>query len=329
MMRWGLVAGLVVGIVVTWLVTSIRLPLLVVSPGLALPVGERVEFPTRPEDEPSGQLLLTTVRIGQPNSLEALGAWLDDDSDVIRRAQVIPEGVNAEDYIRGQREVFEQSGLLAAAAGLRAAGEEVSVSGAGAQVLALAPDAPAAGVLRPGDVITAADGRPVGVAPELVAAVARRGIGDELALTVRREGMIRNVEVTLGRFGQQPGPALGIAVGTVDFDIQLPFPVEVDAGDIGGPSAGLLIALTVYDLADEGDLTGGRVIAGTGTIDGQGNVGPVGGVGQKIEAALDAGAQIFLAPPDEVEQARAAAGERLRILEVATLQEAIAALGGR
>ncbi|MGH4010450.1 MAG: YlbL family protein [Pseudonocardiaceae bacterium] len=327
-MRRGLIAGVLVGLVAMWFATSVRLPLLVVSPGLALPVGERVEFPTRPEDELSGRLLLTTVRISQPNSLEAVGAWLDDDSDVIRRTQVIPEGVNAEDYIRGQRELFEQSGQLAAAAGLRAAGEEVSVSGAGAQVIALTPDAPAAGVLLPGDVITAADGRPVGVAPELVAAVARRQIGDRLALTVRRDGMIRNVEVTLGRFGQQAGPALGIVVGTVDFDIQLPFPVEVDAGDIGGPSAGLVIALTVYDLADEGDLTRGRVIAGTGTIDAQGNVGPVGGVEQKIEAALDAGAQIFLAPPDEVEQARAAAGDRLQIFEVATLQEAIAALGG-
>ncbi len=309
--------------------TTVRLPLLVVSPGAAIPVGERVEFPTRPEDELSGQLLLTTVGISQPNSFEALGAWLDDDKEVLRREQVIPEGMNAEDYIRGQREVFEQSGQLAAAAGLRAAGEEVSVSGAGARVLALAPNAPAAGVLQPEDVITAADGRPIEVAPELVAAVARLGIGDELALTVRRDGMVRNVDVTLGRFGQQPGPALGIAVGTVDFDIQLPFPVEVDAGDIGGPSAGLLIALTVYDLADEGDLTDGRIIAGTGTIDAQGNVGPVGGVEQKIEGALDAGAGIFLTPSEEAEQARAAADGRIQIIEVATLEEAIAALDGR
>jgi PDZ domain-containing protein len=141
--------------------------------------------------------------------------------------------------------------------------------------------------------------------------------------------MIRNVEVTLGGSEQQPGPALGIAVSTVDFDIELPFPVNVDAGDIGGPSAGLLIALTVYDLADEGDLTDGRVIAGTGTIDAQGNVGPVDGVEQKIETALDAGAQIFLVPAQEVEQARAAAEGRLRVIEVATLQGAIAALGGR
>lgn len=325
-MRRSLVAGVVGVFVVTWFATTVRLPLLVVSPGAALPVGERVKFPTRREDELSGRLLLTTVRISQSNTLQALGAWLDRDKDVIRRALVIPEGVDAQEYFQGQREVFEQSGQLAAAAGLRAAGEEVSVSGEGARVLAVSPEAPAAGVLRPGDVITAADGRPVGVAPELVAAVARRDIGDELALTVRRDATIRNVEVTLGRFGQLSGPALGVAVGTVNFDIELPFPVDVDASEIGGPSAGLLIALTVYDLADEGDLTDGRVIAGTGTIDGQGNVGPVGGVEQKIEAALDAGAGIFLAPIEEVEQARAAAGDRLRIVEVATLQEAIEAL---
>ncbi|MDQ3763803.1 MAG: PDZ domain-containing protein [Actinomycetota bacterium] len=330
MRRWRVASGAVVLLVlVTWIVTAVRLPVLVISPGTALPVGQRVEFPTRPEDELSGKLLLTTVRISQPNTLEALGAWLDNDENVVPREHVIPEGMDAEEYFRAQREVFEQSGQLAAAAGLRAAGETVSVLGEGVQVLAVLPDAPAAGALRPGDVITAAGGKPVGLAPELVAVVASRKIGDKLDLTVRRGGTTRNVEVTVGSSEQQPVPALGIAVGTVGFDIELPFPVEVDADDIGGPSAGLLIALTVYDLADAGDLTAGRIIAGTGTIDGQGNVGPVGGVTQKIEAAVDAGAQIFLAPPEEVEQARAAAGARLRIVEVATLQEAIEALGSQ
>jgi PDZ domain-containing secreted protein len=108
------VAGVVVILVATWFVTTVRLPLLVVSPGAALPVGDQVEFPTQPEDELSGRLLLTTVRISTPNSLEALGAWLDRDKDVIRRTLVIPEGVDAQEYFQGQREVFEQSGQLAA-----------------------------------------------------------------------------------------------------------------------------------------------------------------------------------------------------------------------
>ncbi len=139
-------------------------------------------------------------------------------------------------------------------------------------------------------------------------------------------GSERRLGTGLGRSEQQPGPVLGVAISTVGFDIDLPFPVQVDAGRIGGPSAGLLMALTVYDLADVGDLTRGRIIAGTGTIDAQGNVGPVGGVEQKIEAAVDARAQIFLAPVGEAEQARAAAGDRLQVIGVTTLDDAIGAL---
>lgn len=315
-------------ILIVWVLTAVRLPLLMISPGAALPVGPRVEFPTRSEDALTGQLLLTTVRVSQPTALEALGAWLDEDEDIVQRDQVIPEGVDEREYFQAQRAVFQQSGQLAAAAGLRAAGEKVTVSGAGVRVVAVLPDAPVTGVLRPGDVITAAGGQPIGLAPELIAAVTRRQIGDQMTLAVRRDGLVRDVDVTLGRSGLQPGPVLGVAIDTVDFDIELPFPVEVDAGDIGGPSAGLLMALTVYDLADEGDLTAGRLIAGTGTIDAQGNVGPVGGVEQKIDTAVDAGARVFLAPLEEVEQARAAAGDRLQVIGVGTLRDAIEALGG-
>jgi PDZ domain-containing protein len=328
-MRRALAVGcaVVLLILIGWLVTAVRLPVLMISPGAALSVGPRVEFPTRTEDELSGQLLLTTVRVSQPNTLQALGAWLDEDEDIVQRDQLIPEGVNAQEYFEAQRAVFQQSGQLAAAAGLRAAGENVVVSGAGVRVLAVLPDAPATGALRPGDVITAAGGQPTGLAPELIAAVARQNVGDTLPLTVRRDGVAQDVNVTLGRSPLQPGAVLGIAIDTVDFDIKLPFPVKVDAGEIGGPSAGLLMALTVYDLADQGDLAAGRIIAGTGTIDALGNVGPVGGVEQKVDAAVDAGAQIFLAPREESERAAAAAGDRLQVIGVATLRKAIEALG--
>ncbi len=327
-MRRRLAAGVAVALMALmgWAMVAVPLPLLVISPGAALQVRERIEFPTRPADELSGQLLLTTVQISQPTTLEVLGAWLDEDEDVIRREQVIPENVDPSAYFEAQRQIFEESGQLAAAAGLRAAGFAVTVTGDGAEVAAVAPNAPAQGVLREGDVITAAGDTPVETASALVAAVTARRIGDELVLTVRRDGTTIQPRVTLGRSEQQPGPVLGVAISTVGFDIDLPFRVQVDAGRIGGPSAGLLMALTVYDLADVGDLTRGRIIAGTGTIDAQGNVGPVGGVEQKIEAAVDARAQIFLAPAGEAEQARAAAGDRLQVIGVTTLDDAIGAL---
>ncbi len=327
-MRRRLAAGVAVAVVALlgWAMIAVPLPLLVISPGSALQVSERIKFPTRPQDELSGQLLLTTVQISQPNTFEALGAWLDADQDVIQREQVIPENVDPAAYFEAQRQIFEESGQLAAATGLRAAGLAVTVTGNGAEVAAVTPNAPAQGVLREGDVIIAVGGQPIQTASGLVAAVSARRIGEELALTVRRNGTTSQLRVTLGRSAQQPGPVLGVVISTVGFNIDLPFPVQVDAGQIGGPSAGLLMALTVYDLAEDGDLTRGRIIAGTGTIDAQGNVGPVGGVEQKIEAAVQAGAQIFLAPAGEADQARAAAGDRIQVVGVTTLDGAIDAL---
>lgn len=327
-MRRSLAVGIAAVLVALlgWALVTVPLPLLVISPGGALRVSERIEFPTRTEDELSGQLLLTTVQISQPSTVEALGAWLDEDEDVIQREQVIPANVDPSAYFEAQRQIFEESGQLAAAAGLRSAGFAVTVTGNGAEVAAVAPNAPAQGVLREGDVITAASGQPIQTASALVSAVSARRVGDELALTVRRDGTTQQLTVILGRSEPQPGPVLGVAIRTVGFDIDLPFPVRVDAGQIGGPSAGLLMALTVYDLADEGDLTRSRIIAGTGTIDTEGNVGLVGGVEQKIEAAVRAGAQTFLAPAGEADQARAAAGDRLLVVGVTTLDGAIDAL---
>ena len=143
---------------------------------------------------------------------------------------------------------------------------------------------------------------------------------------MQRDGRIEPVQVQPARSPGAQQATLGVQVQTRDPRIDLPFPVRVDAGQIGGPSAGLMIALTVYELADPADLTRGRVIAGTGTIDLRGGVGPVGGVPQKVEAAVDAGARLFLAPPVEVAEARAAAGDRLRVVEVATLAQAVGAV---
>lgn len=305
---------------------AVPLPLIAVRPGAALPVPDYVGFESRPEDELSGRLLMTTVQIEQVAPVGAVEAWLDPDDAVVAQRQVIPEGVDIERYVEAQRQVFIETARLAAALGLRAAGFDAGISGAGARVVAVVPNSPAAGTLRVGDVIVAVDGRGVGLAADLVSALANREVGDRVVLTVKRDGQTVQERVRLGRIPGREGAALGVAVETVDRQITLPFPVEVDAERVGGPSAGMMIALTVYDLADPGDLTRGRTIAGTGTIDVTGDVGPVGGVPQKIAAAVSSGATLFLAPPEEADTARAAARGRLDVIEVGTLQDAIRAL---
>ncbi|MFN0090420.1 MAG: PDZ domain-containing protein [Acidimicrobiales bacterium] len=303
----------------------VPLPLYVISPGPALAVAERVEL-ARPADEVSGRLLLTTVRIARPSALGALGAWLDDDRAVTTRESIAPAGVDEEEYLRTQRRLFDESARVAAAAGLRAAGYDAAVTGRGAQVAAVLPGSPADGRLREGDVIVSVDGQAIGVAAELIAALSGRSGGREVTLGVQRGDEPLTVRTELERLDQLGRPGLGVAVRTVGFAVELPFEVDVDAGNVGGPSGGLMIALAVYELADPGDLTAGRVIAGTGTIDADGAVGPVGGVAQKVTAADRAGAELFLAPAAEAAEARVAADGGLEVVAVRSLTEAIGAL---
>jgi PDZ domain-containing protein len=303
----------------------VPLPMVAIEPGGALPVPPRVKV-AAPVHPVHGQLLLTTVRLAEPSAVRAVVDWVDDDADLVPRQAVIPPGVDEREYFAAQQRVFRESAQVAAAVGLRKAGYPVEVSGGGVRVSAVIPGSPAAGRLREGDVITAIDGRPVRLASDVVEATSRAKAGDEVTVEVRRGDETRTYVIRLARVNELGRPALGVALTTLGFDIRLPFPVEVDQGQIGGPSAGLMLALTVYDLVDPTDLTRGRTIAGTGTIDVAGHVGPVGGVPQKVAAAKKAGAEMFLVPADEAEQARKAAGKKLRIASVKTMDDAVAAL---
>ncbi|HSH22463.1 MAG TPA: S16 family serine protease [Acidimicrobiales bacterium] len=326
-MRTSGAASNTVVIVVVLLVAGlfVPLPLFVLAPGSAISVGERVSFGRGP-DELSGQLLLTTVRIFRPNALGVAQAWLSPAHEVLTEAEVVPEGVDPEQFEAAQRDLFRESSEVAAAVGLRRAGEEVEISGGGARVSQLFEGSPAARVLQLDDVIISVDGEPVELASDLVGTLGVRGSGDEVVLGVRRDGSTEEVRLTLATVEGLDRPGLGVGVTTVDLDLSLPFPVEVDQGEIGGPSAGLMIALTVYDLAEPGDLTAGRRVAGTGTIDLDGQVGPVGGVDAKVVAARAAGATVFLVPEYEASLAREVSGDDLEVVPVATLDDAVAAL---
>jgi PDZ domain-containing protein len=105
-----------------------------------------------------------------------------------------------------------------------------------------------------------------------------------------------------------------------------PMDIEIDTGKVGGPSAGLAFTLAILDRLTPGSLTGGDRMAVTGTIELDGTVGPVGGVDHKTEAAISEGAEVFLVPPEEFEQAKKAARGRIKIEQVQTLDDALAAL---
>jgi PDZ domain-containing protein len=304
----------------------VPLPLVAIEPGGAESVAPRVRLGI-PAHPVNGQFLLTTVRLAEPPPVGALSAWIDPEIDLEPRPAVIPSGIPEDQYVRAQELLFRESSEVAAAVGLRAAGFPVKVSGSGARVVGVIAGSPADGRLREGDVIVAVDGRPVRSASDVAEATARTGPGRDVTVTFRRGNETRTVTVPLKTISQLGRPALGVSLDSLALQIRLPFPVEVDQNGIGGPSAGLMMAVTIYDLVDPGDLAQGRTIAGTGTIDLAGNVGPVGGVRQKVIAARRARAKVFVVPADEATEALEAADDRLVVKPVRTLSQALEALG--
>lgn len=278
-----------------------------------------------------GDFLLTTVSYRRGTVFEAVSALFDPTSDFLPAEAFIPEGQTSEEYFAGQRSLFAATADVAAAVALAEAGYDVDASditGDGARVVAVLEGAPAEGILEAGDVVVAVDGVPVTTSEALQEAVLSRG-EEPLEVEFLRDGeqhraeLVPRLDPSVGR------PVIGVHIETVSPRVDLPVEVEIDSGSIGGPSAGLLIALTVYDkVRDDVDLARGHRVAGTGTIDSAGRVGPVGSVEQKVVAAARADAEVFLVPSAQHQQAVGAvpADADMEVVPAATFDEAVAAL---
>jgi PDZ domain-containing protein len=309
---------------------NVHLPYVIFSPGDATPVDDYLRIKDARTYDHQGALLLLTVRVsnGRPNVWRFIQASLDDDSKV--------EG--EDDYFGGtprkrvdQEDVqaMTQSQAFARQAALTRLGYDVQVTGAGAFVDRVAAESPArAAGMRAGDLITSIDGAPIHTADDVGAVVRAKPVGTAFTVGVRRGSADSTIGVTSAAAptGDIKGmPYFGIAAGTEGLRVKFPVDIKIDAGDVSGPSGGLAFALTIIDDLTPGNLTGGRKVAVTGTIDGDGRVGEVGGVAQKTVAARGAGATLMIVPKAEVKDARAKAGD-IPVVGVSTLDEALAAL---
>jgi PDZ domain-containing protein len=209
---------------------------------------------------------------------------------------------------------------------LGAAGYEVRITGHGAEVQRVLSGLPADGVLRSGDVIVSVDDTPIETTAALLDRIRAHQVGEPVSLSVWRAGEQLALSLPTQPSPTEPTrPAVGITVSTYQFDVQTPFPVDVDSGDVGGPSAGFMFALGIYDAITDGDLTGGNYVAGTGTIGADGTVGPVGGTAEKALAAEQDGADVFLVPQADFDEARRWI-TRLRVVPVARFMDGVQAL---
>jgi Lon-like protease len=310
------------------------LPVYLELPGTPLSLGDNVAVGAEDAGAIDGDFLLTAVNL-RPGTLARVARGLvDPDAELVRSSVVVPPGQDTEAYFDRQREVFRAAADVAAAVGLSAAGFDVdptAVTGTGVLVNRVLPGTPAEGVLEPGDVIVEVDGDPVTVSDDLRGRIGE-GPPAARALTFRRGEDERTATITPVELDTPNGRivALGVEIQTADPRIDLPVEVTVESGRIGGPSAGLMLALTVFDIAADEDLAGGRTIAGTGTLSPEGRVGPIGGIAQKVASAERIGADVFISPVQQVDVARAAVreGSGLEVVGAATFDEALAALRG-
>jgi Lon-like protease len=269
-------------------------------------------FPT------SGHLNMTTVAVADRLTLfTTLGYWASAERRVVPRDQVFPPDKSDEQVQRDNADQFAASEANAEVAALTQLAVPTRVV-----VGELVADSPAAGTLQVGDELVAVSGRPVRSPVAVAEALAATAPGQSVTITYRRAGQQRDANVVLGSSPDRPQGLLGVRPGVEPQSGD----IRISLGDIGGPSAGLMFALAVVDKLTPGELTGGRFVAGTGTIDAAGAVGPIGGIPFKMQAARAAGATAFLVPAGNCAEALANAPDGLQLLRVGTLREAVAGL---
>ncbi|MEW2381681.1 PDZ domain-containing protein [Micromonospora sp. NPDC047707] len=278
---------------------------------------EVIQITGRETSTSAGQLRLTTVGVQPSVKLRsAIQGWFSDDEAVVPRELVYPPGESQEEVEERNAEDFKVSQTSAETAALRELGYPVQVV-----VKTVAADGPSNGVLKPGDVVTSVDGQPVTVAARLTELIRAKPAGTALEIGYTRNGAAATARITSRE--QDGRPRIGVEI---DQQQPHPFTLTIDLEDIGGPSAGLMFALGIIDKLRPEDLTGGRIIAGTGTIDDEGRVGPIGGIAQKLVGAKDAGATAFLVPADNCAEAARNPQPDLPLIRVATLDDALTAL---
>jgi Lon-like protease len=317
--------GLVLGAIAVgaaWLLPSDSYLLL---PDRAKPLESLVKVQGEKDTGPGG-IYYVDVIVRKASLLEELVSGArPDGADLVPSEALVPPGSNFAERRRQNLRQMDRSEQVAAAVALRELGYKVDAKPEGALVVAVAPDAPAAGKLEPTEVIVAVDGSPVRTPEDLRRLIGKHKPGETVRLRVRAGGATRDVEVGTVESTEEPGhPIVGIQVEQFA-NIKLPLGVDIDLGGVGGPSAGLAFALDVVDEL-RGGVDRGLKVAATGEIELDGTIAPIGGVKQKVIGARRSHADVFLVPAgDNAAEARRHAGD-LRIIPVESFGQALRAL---
>ncbi|HEV2088392.1 MAG TPA: PDZ domain-containing protein [Cryptosporangiaceae bacterium] len=331
MMRrgWTVLVGAVLVLGLSIVLSVLPVPYVALRPGPTVDTLGKVDgkevitITGRPTSQSKGRLNLTTVSVSSDLDLgTAVRFWLDGTIAVVPREVVYPPGQTEKQVDQDNAAAFKKSQTSAETSALRELGYPVAVTVSGVPT-----GSPSSGKLTNGDVVTTVDGAPVSSALGLRKLLAEKKPGDAVTVGYTRAGKPATVVVTLGEGDADAQGGKRAVLGVeVENSQPHPFTVDIDLDRIGGPSAGLMFALAIIDKVEPADLTGGVFIAGSGEIDDDGVVGPIGGIPQKMVAAREAGATVFLTPADNCAEAVGVVPEGLRLARVATLDDALAAL---
>ncbi|SFB73935.1 PDZ domain-containing protein [Nocardioides terrae] len=267
-----------------------------------------------------GQLRMTTVSVSRPDTKvrlpELLGAWVSKKDAVYPWDAVYQTGTSDKESRQEGAAQMASSQDVATAVALHELGQDVP------EVVTIADvgkGEPADGRLKPRDVLVSIDGAAVTSTDQGIGLIRKTPAGQPLDLLVRRDGKEMHVSVT--PTDHDGTPRIGATVGA-GYDFPFDVSIGIDPA-IGGPSAGLMFSLAIFDVLTPGSLTGGQKIAGTGEIEPDGSVGPIGGIQQKIAASDRDGARLFLVPKDNCDEAVGAARGDVRLVEVTTMHDAV------
>lgn len=274
-------------------------------------------------DGNGGGIYYVAVDVRQASILEKLFPWVREGSTLVDEAQVRAPNQNEREHRRAELASMRQSQRYAAAVALTSLGYSIEITPRGALIQSVAKGFPAQGRLRARDLVVRVDGRPVPSPDHFRAALGRRRPGDVVRLRVRNAGKTRIVRIrTTGNPDAPERPFLGVLIH--EAQVTLPVSVQIETGEVGGPSAGLAFALDVMEELGRGVDRGYRVAA-SGELGLDGAVRAVGGIKQKTIGARRAGVDVFLVPGENEREAREHAGG-LRIIAVKTFRQALRAL---
>lgn len=300
MKRWQkIVSGLIAFLLVA-VFFLLPLPIYIEQPGSAEPLPEFVTV-NHQRDHKSGAYMLVTVGIAQATPFRWVTAHFDSFHEIVSRQDLMGDQDSAA-YDQMQKYYMQSSINNAIAQAYHAAGKEYQIQFQGIYVMDVLKQSNLAGKIAIGDTITAIDGQHFKNNQGFIDYLKQRPLGSQVQVSYQHEQQAKTTTAKIIQLPDTKRHGLGITL-TDRTKVKTKIPVKINAGDIGGPSAGMMFSLQIYEQLTGNQLRHGRQIAGTGTIAEDGTVGAIGGIDKKVVAADAAGATIFFAPNDPVTKA--------------------------